>query len=235
MKIAIPLIAGFVLLLAGFVTAYAQQDITPPVLLDVKFEPERIDTGNGPATITVTVHVTDDLSGVEDVGLFFRKPGTTQQAQVEFRPGEIIEGDNLDGIHRATFTLPQYSAYGEWELYYFMTMDNVGNRSDIWKPEEGDLDEDWLSIYNGFTFDVASEDAPQQPGLLFMPILLSDTQPLFECSFDAYNCSDFATQSEAQSAFNYCADRGAGDIHRLDQNDDGVACESLPLSFQIIR
>lgn len=39
------------------------------------------------------------------------------------------------------------------------------------------------------------------------------------------DCGDFSTQSEAQAFYEAA---GAGDPHRLDGNDDGVACESLP-------
>ena len=48
------------------------------------------------------------------------------------------------------------------------------------------------------------------------------------CSYDAYNCSDFSTQSQAQSCHDYCFAIVGFDVHRLDQNNDGVACESLP-------
>lgn len=48
------------------------------------------------------------------------------------------------------------------------------------------------------------------------------------CSSDAYNCSDFATQAEAQAVFDYCVNLGFGDIHRLDGDGNGKACESLP-------
>ena len=118
----------------------AQGDITAPVIVDIAFEPNRIDTSEGPATITVTVHVTDDLSGVAHVGLFFRKPETTQRAQVEFRHdqgwSEIIEGDALDGVHLATMTLPRYAAEGWWEMYSATVSDNVGNRMDFWSESD---------------------------------------------------------------------------------------------------
>lgn len=45
------------------------------------------------------------------------------------------------------------------------------------------------------------------------------------CSYNAYNCADFNTQIEAQTVMEYC---GSGDIHYLDGDDDGIACESLP-------
>ncbi|MGE3487903.1 MAG: excalibur calcium-binding domain-containing protein [Nitrospira sp.] len=51
---------------------------------------------------------------------------------------------------------------------------------------------------------------------------------LYICDHDAYNCSDFNTQGEAQAVYDYCAVLGFGDIHKLDSNNDGEACESLP-------
>lgn len=51
---------------------------------------------------------------------------------------------------------------------------------------------------------------------------------VFECSFNAYSCSSFSTQREAQAAFEYCRALGAGDIHNLDGDNDGLACEDLP-------
>lgn len=46
-----------------------------------------------------------------------------------------------------------------------------------------------------------------------------------DCSGERYNCSDFAHHAEAQGCFEYCVAQGAGDIHRLDRNNDGVVCE----------
>jgi micrococcal nuclease len=49
-----------------------------------------------------------------------------------------------------------------------------------------------------------------------------------DCSGNIYNCSDFATHAQAQACYEYCISQGRGDIHRLDGDNDGVACESLP-------
>jgi hypothetical protein len=46
------------------------------------------------------------------------------------------------------------------------------------------------------------------------------------CSGDTLNCTDFSSQGSAQACFNYCVQQGAGDIHRLDQDNDGLACEN---------
>ena len=47
----------------------------------------------------------------------------------------------------------------------------------------------------------------------------------YECSYNKYNCTDFKTQAEAQAVMKYC---GNDDIHYLDGDDDGIACEALP-------
>lgn len=47
------------------------------------------------------------------------------------------------------------------------------------------------------------------------------------CSRNIYNCSDFSSQSQAQSVFEACGGV-INDVHRLDRDGDGVACESLP-------
>lgn len=66
------------------------------------------------------------------------------------------------------------------------------------------------------------------------PFLYVATQPsadgggICSCAGDTLNCSNFQTQASAQACFNHCISQGAGDIHKLDQNNDGNACESLP-------
>lgn len=45
------------------------------------------------------------------------------------------------------------------------------------------------------------------------------------CTGDLYNCPDFASQLQAQACLDYCLALGRGDIHRLDSDQDGLACE----------
>ena len=47
------------------------------------------------------------------------------------------------------------------------------------------------------------------------------------CNYDAYNCGDFKTHLQAQTAYEECGGV-ANDIHALDRDKDGLACESLP-------
>jgi len=64
---------------------------------------------------------------------------------------------------------------------------------------------------------------------IFAPTLPSipKPQPRVICSYNAYNCSNFSTHAEAQATFESCGGI-ANDVHRLDGDGDGIACESLP-------
>jgi len=46
------------------------------------------------------------------------------------------------------------------------------------------------------------------------------------CSINAYDCSDFETQQEAQGIYERCGGIN-NDIHKLDSDNDRIACEGL--------
>lgn len=48
------------------------------------------------------------------------------------------------------------------------------------------------------------------------------------CAGNLYNCADFSTHASAQACFDYCISIGRGDVHRLDRDNDGSACENNP-------
>lgn len=48
-----------------------------------------------------------------------------------------------------------------------------------------------------------------------------------DCARNKYNCADFSTHAEAQAMFEQCGGVD-NDVHWLDGDGDGVACESLP-------
>lgn len=49
-----------------------------------------------------------------------------------------------------------------------------------------------------------------------------------DCSGNTLNCSAFGTHSSAQACFAYCWEQVGFDVHQLDGDADGLACESLP-------
>jgi endonuclease YncB( thermonuclease family) len=64
---------------------------------------------------------------------------------------------------------------------------------------------------------------PKEPD----PEPAASTEGTYTCSSNKYNCTHFKTHAEAQAVFDQCG--GAdNDVHKLDNNKDGEACESLP-------
>jgi hypothetical protein len=86
-----------------------------------------------------------------------------------------------------------------------------------------------------FIFELQTEVA-QPTNYIFLtntPFSLA-TQPALppqsaacSCSGDTLNCDDFNPQTEAQACMDYCIAQGAGDIHHLDNNNNGIACEDF--------
>jgi len=64
-----------------------------------------------------------------------------------------------------------------------------------------------------------SDNRPQEIIDKFAP----DSVP--GCGEDFYNCDDFQTQVGAQWVYDYCQNDGAGDVHQLDNDGDGMVCE----------
>jgi len=48
-----------------------------------------------------------------------------------------------------------------------------------------------------------------------------------DCSRDRLNCGDFAHQTAAQACFDFCLQSGKGDVHGLDGDNDGLACDDI--------
>lgn len=51
--------------------------------------------------------------------------------------------------------------------------------------------------------------------------------PACSCSANIYNCGDFSSHAAAQSVYSCCMAQVGYDVHDLDRDNDGDACESL--------
>lgn len=120
---------------AGFATAIqvasSPSDTTPPQLPQLAnslvFSPNFIDTTKGDQSVTVTVTLTDNLSGVSYAGLSFLSPSGNQSHYAYFGPYNRIAGTALNGTYQTTVTIPQYSEAGNWQISYVYAVDQVGN------------------------------------------------------------------------------------------------------------
>ena len=118
------------------------EPIVPSCLYDTKapratamlLSTTSIDTANGPASITVTVRLTDDLVGPAGDGyssspsqVRFVHTSSGQSIYAMFESSRRISGTATDGIYEYTMTLPRGAAQGTWTANNFLLVDQVGN------------------------------------------------------------------------------------------------------------
>lgn len=73
-----------------------------------------------------------------------------------------------------------------------------------------------------------AEEAARASKLGMWSVLPTAEPSTCDCYGPDLDCSDFSTHTSAQSCFDSCASLGLGDVFKLDANDDGQACETLP-------
>lgn len=85
-------------------------DSVPPTIDSLSLSPDHVDTLNGPATVTVTVHAQDAPGeGVTDVGLALTSTTDPEDQLVPLLDLALTDGTAVDGTWTGTFTLPQGS------------------------------------------------------------------------------------------------------------------------------
>ena len=97
------------------------EDLTPPQLTAFDFTPKNIDTTAGPASVTVSFQVTDDLSGATTFDVQFGSPGGGQ------RGVPVLFAASTDFTGSGALSFPQFSEAGTWVVLQVFVRDNVGN------------------------------------------------------------------------------------------------------------
>jgi hypothetical protein len=77
------------------------------------------------------------------------------------------------------------------------------------------------------TFAPTWTPIPTQTPFVFVPQGIAPANATCSCNGDTLNCSNFNSHQAAQDCFNTCMAQSMGDIHKLDENNDGNACEGL--------
>lgn len=115
----------------------------------------------------------------------------------------------------------------------------VSETSDSTQDQQGSADPDQVASEPVDRAEPPSESTqePQEATVAPQEELVSDSQPSAEsaplpssscsCSSNTYNCGDFSSHAQAQELYLCCMAQVGYDVHRLDRDDDGDACESL--------
>ncbi len=122
MRRAFMLILVSVLLLPRVAVAQ-ESDTTGPALVAFDFNPKSVDTTAGTQSISVTMHVSDDLSGVTSACAWFRNPRDV----VQFACGTLVSGTTLDGVWNKAITISPFAASGTWVVERVQLNDAAGN------------------------------------------------------------------------------------------------------------
>lgn len=79
------------------------------------------------------------------------------------------------------------------------------------------------SVYEGYdSYDSYDYDLEEDPYDYCYDIYYD---VLCGCDANYYNCDNFPTQEDAQECYDLCNCLGKGDLHELDRDNDGLACE----------
>ncbi len=106
-------------------------DIEPPQLIEFDFTPKTIDTSYAPQTVTFTLRITDNSSGLVYAFWYLYSPSGQQIRYGGADQWNRISGDALDGVYQETVEFPQYSEEGTWYVGYMWMGDGADNSGDF--------------------------------------------------------------------------------------------------------
>jgi hypothetical protein len=108
---------------------YAQlSDTTPPTLVSFSFSPTSVDVTAGPQSVTFTLGVTDDLSGVASAYIKLMSPSGKQSLE---ETAYSFFANPLNVTLQTTISIPQFSESGVWKVESISLFDLVGNRATL--------------------------------------------------------------------------------------------------------
>jgi len=115
--------------LTSVLSVAAVNDTTPPVVQSLSVSPSSVVAGN---SVTVTARITDDLSGVDQVVVFYNLPGGNYNGpNGNF---QFVSGTKNDGIWQATINIPSAFRSGTYTVNDLLAIDAANNRVDLRPP-----------------------------------------------------------------------------------------------------
>lgn len=100
-------------------------DTEPAAVASISLSPTSVDVSAQSRTVTVTLRVTDALSGLRYGSSYLLKPDSSEFANHYFTPAQAV-GTPQDGTYTFDFVIPQGSEAGTWKIGQQLR-DMVGN------------------------------------------------------------------------------------------------------------
>jgi len=124
---------------ATVASAQNVSDSTPPQVSAVAFSQTAVDTTAGDQSVTASVTVTDDLSGVNYLYIYLQTTSTSQPANTRSLScyvGTLQSGSRTNGVLTGSCYFPRYSQSGTWYAYQVYVYDNVGNNRSYYNSNQ---------------------------------------------------------------------------------------------------
>ena len=146
---------------------------------------------------------------------------------------ELVHGKNVTLIKDVSETdrlghLLRYVLAGGIFVNYELVAQGYAKVTSYYSPDVACTSVFQAAEKQAFAWRLGLWGNPPPPTAMSTGVSLSGAPPVCSCSSNRYNCSDFSTHASAQACYDYCNSTGHGDIHRLDGDNDGSACEDLP-------
>ncbi|HEV8337184.1 MAG TPA: hypothetical protein VGR67_12270 [Candidatus Polarisedimenticolia bacterium] len=110
------------------IPSFAQTDTSAPNLAGFSFSPASIDTTDASRTVTVTFHVTDNLSGVASARAIFANRDVPSEP-LGCESAAPQSGTALDGTYVCQVTFPRFSSSGTWQVSTVELVDQASNQT----------------------------------------------------------------------------------------------------------
>jgi hypothetical protein len=104
-------------------------DLTAPALLSLNFAPTTVNVSASEQTVGITLHATDNLTGVVSGSVGFRSP-SGKMIFGSFSSYDRVSGDASDGTYQFNATVRRYLEAGVWKLFSITVRDDASNESE---------------------------------------------------------------------------------------------------------
>ncbi|UCG68126.1 MAG: hypothetical protein JSV09_09875 [Thermoplasmata archaeon] len=167
---------------AGFpvdlIVASDPSDTVPPTVHGLIITPSSVNVSSSPQTVTVELHLEDDVSGIPAFGgtsLRFESPSGNQVADIPSwaynpdLPFRLISGNVNDGIWLGIVEIPQYSENGTWKIKYVEAEDAVNEE----RLNTSDLEARGFPVELNVTSNPSDTSPPELNFLNFEPKMIN--------------------------------------------------------------
>ena len=187
-------------------------------------EPEEVCIKNS-RIIDGDTFVLEDGNKVRLIGIDTPETNEFYYQEAKVRLGELING----GCLTLTKDVSETDVYGRLLRYAYVSEIFINDKL----VEEGYARATPYVPDTKYSSQFSSSESKAKNnklGIWKKEVEKSKSQPSdssYICNYNAYNCGDFKIHVEAQSVFEYCGGVSR-DVHQLDRDQDGIACETLP-------